>query len=595
MRYLPFLDLRGYRPEWFGRDLVASLAPIFVGVPQGLAYAIIAGLPPAVGLYAAAFPAIVGSLCRSSRHVVTGPTNALSLLVGTLVAVQAATLGASPIEIGVTLACLVGVFQLVGGLLRLDMVVDYISTPVLRGYITGAGVLIAIGQLPNLTGTARSTGNAARMLEVWVSDLHHTDPITVAFALGTVLLVVGFRRIDRRIPGALIAMAGGILAVMLFDLRQQGLRVVADIAPTPAGLPPLTIPMVDAMAALVPGAIACTVLSLVESSSVARAIAGRSGQHLDMAAEFTGQGLANLAAAFSGGYPVSGSLTRSLLIEQAGARSRLAGAISGVLMLLVLFVLGPLVDQTPIASLAGLLLVIAADLIDVPRISITIRGTGSDRVAFLATLLGTWILDLDKAIYLGVGISLVLFLRRARLLTMRELAVSEKGRFQEIEPQTGEARRSCSAIRVMNVTGPLFFAVAGELESALRLIISDRKARVLILRMRQAQGLDVTIAGALEATSRELASEGRTLLLVGLRRPALDLLQQTGIADRLGTKNLFPVEAEWFASMEAALRRALDLVGRHQCGEHCPLAEYVALQNGLRSMTPASADRTEEE
>ncbi|MGH7963564.1 MAG: SulP family inorganic anion transporter, partial [Candidatus Binatia bacterium] len=179
MRYLPFLDLRNYRLSLLGRDLLASCVVVFICVPQGVAYAIMAGLPPAAGLYAATFPAIVGSLFRSSRHVVTGPTNALSLLVGSGIALQVTNGGADAMQIGVTLALIVGTLQLLAGLLRLGVLVDYISMPVLRGYITGAGVLIAAGQLANVTATHGATGTLVHMLSAWVSDLSHTSPLAV--------------------------------------------------------------------------------------------------------------------------------------------------------------------------------------------------------------------------------------------------------------------------------------------------------------------------------------------------------------------------------------------------------------------------------
>ena len=199
--------------------------------------------------------------------------------------------------------------------------------------------------------------------------------------------------------------------------------------------------------------------------------------------------------------------------------------------------------------------------------------------------MGTWTLPLDKAIYLGVGISLVLFLRRARLLTVREMAIGEKGRFREVDLEAGEAGRSCAAIRIMNLTGPLFFAAAGELQSILDRLLDDPKLRVLILRMRQAQALDVTTASVLESTGSTLKKDGKTLLLLGMRPAALQLLEQTGIAERLGRDNLFPAQSGWFTAMEAALRRALELTGEHACGQQCPLAEYMAAQDLLRSAT----------
>ena len=418
----------------------------------------------------------------------------------------------------------------------------------------------------------------------WIADFSHTHLLTVAFAVVTLIVVVSLRRIDPRIPASIIAMATSIIVSEVFAFHERGLRLVADLAPIPAGLPPLTVPQFGRWAALLPAAVACAVLSLVESSSVARALAARSGQRLDMVAEFTGQGLANIAAAFFGGYPVSGSLARSTLNHQAGAHSRLSAAFCGLIMIVVLLFLGPAVARTPVASLAGLLLVLANDLIDRERICMTLRGTTGDRAAFLATVIGTWTLPLDKAIYLGVGISLVLFLRRARLLTAREMTIGEKGRFREIDADAGEAGRSCAAIRILNLSGPLFFAVAGELESALERFLQDPHLRVLILRLRQAQDVDVTTASILEATAKRLRSDGKTLILLGLRPPTSALLEQTRIAEQVGRENLFSAQAGWFTAMEFALRQALAITGEHSCGTHCPLAEYVAAQETLRSV-----------
>ena len=588
-RYFPFLDLRDYRLSSLRRDILASASVTFLDIPQGVAYAMIAGLPPAMGLYAATVPAIVGALFRSSHHVVTGPTNALSLLVGGAVAASTAYGGASPLEVGVTLAFMVGVMQLLAGLLRLDAVADYISQPVVRGYITGAAVLIAAGQLANVTDTKGGGGNLLMILTHWVEMLPQTKILALTFALATIIVVLTIRKLSPRVPGSLVAMLASIVISRAFQLHSHGLRLVADIAPIPAGGPPFTVPLVMHWSFLFPAAVACAVLSLVESSSVARALASRSGQRLDLAAEFSGQGFANISAAFFSGYPVSGSLSRSSLNQQAGAQSRLAAFFCGVLMIVVLLFLGPLVAQTPVASLAGLLLVLANDLVDRHQIRTILHGTRSDRAAFLVTLAGTWILSLDKAIYLGVGISIILFLQRARLLTIREMVIGEKGRFREVDLDSQEESHTCPAIRLLNLTGPLFFAVVGELENLLEPFVKNSTIRVLILRVRQAQDFDVTTASVLETIAQKLATEGRTLLLLGLRPPVLALLEQTGIAGRIGTDNLFPAQSGWFTAMEAALKRALLLTGAHECGDHCPFAEYVEDQEKLRSTATISA------
>lgn len=589
VRYLPFLDLRSYQLKSVRRDLLASASVTFLDIPQGVAYAIIAGLPPAMGLYAAAIPAIVGALFRSSRHVVTGPTNALSLLVGSAVAAQAAQHGAVPMEVGVTLALMVGLIQFFSGLLRLDAIADYISQPVLRGYITGAATLVAAGQLANAVGTKAASGNLWETLINWLATLPHTQPLAVAFTLGTLCIVLVLRRFNRRIPGALVAMTISIVVSNLFDLHTQGLRLVSDLAPIPAGFPPFTVPKVALAVGIIPAAIACAVLSLVESSSVARALASRSGQRLDLAVEFTGQGLANMTAAFCGGYPVSGSLGRSSLNQQAGAESRLSGVFCGLLMLSVLLFLGPLVAHTPVASLAGLLFVLANDLIDRERIRTIIRSTLSDRLAFLATLVGAWSLPLDKGIYFGVGISIILFLQRARLLTMREMVLGGEQRFREIEVRSQEERCSCTSIRILNLTGPLFFAVAGELDHALDPFVDDPTVRVLILRVREVQDFDVTTASVIEAAARKMAVQGRTLLILGVHPPISTLLEQTGIGNRIGQENIFPMQTGLFTAMEFALRRAQSLIGEHGCGSHCPFVEYVDAQEELRKTADVSA------
>jgi sulfate permease, SulP family len=582
-RYFPFRDLREYRLSALKRDLVASITVSFLDIPQGVAYAMIAGLPPAMGLYAAAMPAIAGALFRSSRHVVTGPTNALSLLVGSAVAAETAHSGASPMEVGVTLAFFVGVIQVFAGVLRLDALADYISQPVVRGYITGAALLIVLGQLPNIIGAPGGSGNAGHMLIFWLHNLPHTHLLPTSFALGAMLTVVGLRWVNPRLPGSILAMVASITISNFLNLHDQGLRTMVDLAPLPAGFPPFTTPTLTSWAALAPAAIACAVLSLVESSSVARALASRSRQQLDLAAEFTGQGIANLSASFFGGYPVSGSLGRSALNQQAGAESRLSAVFCGLWMILVLLFFGPIVGQTPVASLAGLLLVLAYDLIDRNHIRRILHGTMADRTAFIVTVLGTWILPLDRAIYFGVGISIVMFLRRARLLSIREMAIGEKGRFREVDPETGEATQLCTSIRILNLTGPLFFAVAGELEHTLEPFVSNPTIRVLILRLRQAQDTDITTASVIESLARKLKSEGRTLILLGLRRPTLALFNETGITESIGPANIFPAQAGWFTAMEFALRRALALTGEHDCGSHCPLAEYIAEQEALRS------------
>ncbi|MFO7567055.1 MAG: SulP family inorganic anion transporter [Enhygromyxa sp.] len=586
----------------FGPDAMAATVVLFLAIPQGLAYATIAGLPPAAGLYAAALPTIVGSLFRSSRHVVVGPTNALSLLVG------AAVIGTSahdPMEVAIALAFGVALFQLVATALRLSAIVDYISSPTVLGYITGAGLLIGIGQLHNVTATEGPSGRIWTTVGGWFEALPGADPLALGFAGGTVLTVILLRLASRRararlasgrggrasrivakLPAALVVTLLGIAVNLGFGLERLGLRVVSDLSPIPTGLPPLTWPSLGLSFELLPVAFACTVLSLVESNAVARSIAARTGDQLDARREFLGQGLANLAAALTGGYPVSGSLSRSALNERLGARTRAAGVITGLLMIVVLLALAWLLDHTPIPSLAGLLLVVAWDLVDVPRIRRTLRTSPGDGLAFLATMLGTWTLSLDQAIYLGVGVSLVKFLRKARLLTVHELVVDETGRLQEqaLGQRLAPGTSRCDEIRLLHVEGPLFFGSASELRRALDEVVASPRLQVLILRVKRATGLDLSVAEELIAIADLLHARGRHLVLVGMTPDLSEVLERSGASAVIGEDNLFPTRRRWFAALRAAIERAVELAADKHAPD-CPLARAnPALPGGALSL-----------
>jgi len=584
-RFLPFTDLSGYGRTDFGKDFVAAATLTFLAVPQSIAYAMIAGLPPAMGLYAAAVPTIVGALFRSSRHVVTGPTNALSLLVGTAAAAAATdAAGLSPESTALLLAFLVGATQLAAGVLRLGVLVDYISIPVVMGYITGAGVLIGIGQLHHLTETEGARGSLFEKVIGWAQHLDGANGYAVAVGTITLVGIVLLKRIDKRIPAPMLMLGVCTGATWFLDGSQYGLTRIADLAPIPAGLPPLTLPggegpwawNFDNTVVLLPVAFAVTVLSLVESSAVGRAISARSGQRLDLSVEFVGQGLGNLAAAFFGGYPTSGSLSRSGLNHQIGAAGRLSGVLNGVLMLVVLLVLGPVANHAPLASLAGLLFVVAYDLVDVPRIKRILKARRSDAAAFVVTVLATWVLRLDYAIYVGVVLSLFLFMRRARLLTIHQLAFDDAGRPMELrEKDPSLPQRQCSAIRMLQIEGQLFFGAAGELADALDDIIADPDVKVVWIRLRRAFGMDVTVADALQAAATRLQGQGRHLLIVGVRPEAAEVLKRTGTSDALGHEHMFEKTDTWFESSDRGLLEAVELVGEHACGQSCPIAKHL--------------------
>ena len=558
--FLPLLDLRGADLGSLGRDAGSAVALTFLAVPQSVAYAIIAGLPPAMGLYAACLPAIIGGLFRSSQHVVTGPTNALSLLVGSVLAAQA---GLDPINTAMLLALLVGGLQLVAGLLRFGVLIEYISMPVVTGYITGAGVLIGVGQLHNLTATASGSGNIFTTVGGWAVGLGAASWLAIAFGVGTAAMILGVRwlgrRLRRSLPSALIALIVATVAGMALDLD---LRRVADLTSGPVGFPPIGIPSLEGWDHLLPLAVAVAVLSLVESTALARALAAKSGQSINTSVEFSGQGLANIVAGLTGGYPTSGSLSRSALNLESGA-SRLGGVLSGVLIILALLFVGPAIEVVPIASLAGLLLIVAADLVDVPRIRQIIASRRSDATAFVATVLATWMLRLDHAIYAGVGISLFFYLRRARLLGIKRIGILATG---EITEKPAQADTSCPAMTFLQVDGQLFFGAAGELQEALDEAAADESLQILVLRMRRALHLDVTIARVLADTAKRLRDRGKRLVLVGISPRTREVLIGAGAVEDIGDANLFARSDTVFRGLQGAVVALHAELPPHDCG-----------------------------
>ncbi len=573
-----FRDLAGYGRRELARDLPAGLAVAFLAVPQGVAYALIAGIPPAMGLYAATLPALLASLLRSSRHVVAGPTNAVSLLVGSAVAIHA---DLDPATMAVTLALMVGVIQVTAGGLRLGALVDWISAPVVLGYITGAGLLIGLGQLHNVTGTVGGTGRVDQKLLTWVGGLGDADLLSIGVALGTAVVIVVLRKLNRRLPGAILAMAGAIALTMVLGLDERGLTTIADVSVIEGGLPALTLPDLSLVQVLLPTAVAVAVLSMVESSSVARDIASRSGQRLALSSEFLGEGVANLSAAFLGAYPVTGSLSRSALNEREGAATRASGMMAAVVVMGGVVLAGPLLNFTPIASLAGLLLVVAVGLVHTDHIRRVMRSHLADKLSFVVTVAGCMTLHLDQAIYLGVGISLVSYLRQARLVRFRDLVVDGSGRLREVSPRgrriedgsfVSDAVQYCAHVHVLNVQGSLFFGAAGELQAALDEVMATR-ATVLVLRLKRARHLDVTISDVLVAASRQLSAEGRHLMIVGLTSSAHRYLDEVGTLDELGRDKVFARSRDhWFAALEEAVQHALELAGQPES----PYADWLA-------------------
>ena len=551
--------LKGYRREDFLADVRASLPVAAVALPQSMAFAMLAGFPPAYGAWTAIVAGLVASCFGSSRQLVTCLNNAVCMLVASLFAVLARQhVGEfDPAAAIVVFALLVGLFEIGMGLVGMGELARFISGSVLQGFMLGTALLIALHELGPLLGLHTQGAEPLLLIENLIRHLPDARPAAVAVGLGTMLLMVVVPRLNRHVPGAFVALLGAALVVWL-------LRIPADQLPmaqaVPAVLPSLATPNVslDLFRDLVPAAMAAAILGAVEALVISGALATKTGQDVDSRWQLVGQGLANMGCGLLRGLPCSSSFTRSFLNLQEGARTQLAAMFAALWILFVVLLLGPLVQHVPQACLAGVLIVLAWRLPDWRRIKTMLRATPSDRAALLITFAATLVVRLDTALYVGVFVSLALFLRKAQTPHLVEYALGPTRRMRQIE-RPGE--RTHPAICMLHVEGDLFFAAAEAFEKEVRRVAHDPALKVIVLRMRNARNLDATSALTLGNLASWLRARGQRLLVSGVSGDADRILERSGVIDVIGRENVFFSDKSILTSTRDALLAAQRLVG----------------------------------
>ncbi|MGD8916226.1 MAG: SulP family inorganic anion transporter [Syntrophobacterales bacterium] len=565
--FFPFFSwIRGYGGRYFKADLGAGLTVAVVAVPQCMAYALIAGLPVQYGLYAAIVPAIIGSLWGSSAQLVTGPTTAISLVVlSTLI--QLAQPGSDHyLQLAFFLALMVGLIQIAMGLARLGSLLNFVSHSVILGFTAGAAVLIGFKQIPNLLGlNLEKTSIFVESLAQIASHIHETHIITFALGLGTVAVIVALRTVRSSWPGTLIALVviGGLVG--LFKLDAHGVAVVGAI---PQSLPPFHFPDIHGLeievdiADLAPGALAIAILGLMEAVSIAKSIAGQTHQRLNVNQEFIGQGLANMAASLFSGYPGSGSFTRSAVNFRSGGKTPMSGVLSGVAVAGVVLLAAPLASKLPVAALAGVLMVVAYDMIRKEDIKRAILATRGDAAVLVVTFLSTLFLHLEFAIYVGVLLSIGL-----------HLAETSHPRIHSVVPDLGTGKmvgsargKICCQMDMVTVEGAVFFgSVTFVLEDLQRRLKNHPHMANLLIRLHQANILDASGIHVLEILLEEVRERGGGLYFAGVKPRIFQVFKNSGLLREVG-------ESHFRTATGAAIRQAMR---ESFCPSICATCEYM--------------------
>jgi SulP family sulfate permease len=573
--------LRTYRLAYLRPDFVAGLTTALFTIPQSLAYALIAGFPPAAGLSTAVAASILGAAFGSSEFVIDGPTNAISVMVAANAALFAAH--GDPVQSIILLTLMVGAIQLLAGLLRAGSLARFVSEPVLTGFTAGAGLYIVINQLPSFLGIGKATIPTA----VWgltlpraaIFDLLRLSfvlPATAPTALGvgalTFLTIRATQLLDKRLgqrlPATFIAvmLATGVVAFLGLDVGTGAhrVRVVRDIEPLTRALPHLRLPRIDlgAMRNLVVAAVSIAAMGAVESIAISKVLAARARHPFEANRQLFGEGMANLGAALVGGFASAGSFSRTAVNHEAGAVTRISAALSGILALLIVVALAPVANMIPIAALAGTLVHVGLKLVDVGRLRAMFSTTPGDRAVLVVTFLGVLLVEhLETALIIGIWLSLYFALRRAEGFKMRRMTFDAEGALREVPDGIPE---DSSEITVLNLQGELFFAAADEVQAGLLKLFTGTRTRFIVLRLQEAYNMDATAAIALSNVAVEARSRGGRLLLCGVRPGMLGTLERSRVIDIIGRDAIFPHEREMLASTRRATEFASGLAARER-------------------------------
>ena len=550
-KFLPVLDWgRTYNTTSLTNDMVAAVIVTIMLIPQSLAYALLAGLPAEMGIYASIAPIILYAIFGTSRALAVGPVAVVSLMTAAAVGKIADQGSADYIVAAITLAFLSGGFLVLMGIFRLGFLANFLSHPVIAGFITASGIIIAASQLKHIFGIKAEGETLLHLVPSLLENLGSTNWITLIIGAGTSAFLFWVRKNLKPLlarmgfkprPADLLAKTGPVLAIVVtillawgLDLKSAGVAVVGDV---PQGLPPLTLPSfsLDLWGSLIGSAILISVIGFVESISVAQTLAAKKRQRIDPDQELIGLGAANLGASLTGGFPVTGGFSRSVVNFDAGADTPAAGAYTAVGLGLASLLLTPLIFFLPKATLAATIIVAVLSLVDFSILKKTWVYSKADFIAVLATIVLTLVLGVEVGVMAGVVISIFIHLyksSRPHMAVVGQVPGSEH--FRNILRHKVITHEHILTVRVDE---SLFFANARYLEDAIYDMVARKPAvRHVILMCSAVNAIDMSALESLEAINERLKGLGVKFHLSEVKGPVMDRLKRTNFISHLGGK-----------------------------------------------------------
>jgi SulP family sulfate permease len=538
--FLPILTwLQGYDRSWLRWDLVAALTVWALFVPEGMAYATLAGVPPEAGLYAAPLAAIAYAVFGTSRHITVGPSSTVAIMSALMVAPLAASDPERFIALSAMLAILLGVLLVISGLLRFGVLVDFMSSPVLTGFIIGLALTIVLGQLDKLLGY--SVENAGFFRELWyfIKDLSTAHLPTVVVGFSCLILLFALHKFIPKMLAALTVMVLSIAVSSFFNLESFGVQVVGYI---PAGLPPLGLPSglrFQDLILLIPGAAGIALVAFSESIAIARSYATRHGYEVNANQEIIGLGFANLGAGLSQGFVVDASMSRSSAADQAGVKSQMSSIIFAGMVLITIVALTPLFRSLPEATLGAIVIHAVWHIIDFSKLSRLYKIRNDDFWAAAVALIGVLVLGILPGLLLAVFISLLLLLYRIKTPSTVVLGrVPGKDVFRNIK-NYAEAE-TYPGLLILRFDGILFFANASNFrETVLSFVDNDPKIKVILMDCESITDIDTTALEMLEKLNDELSRHGIDLRFSRMKIQLRDFLCRNGVDKSIRPEQFF--------------------------------------------------------
>lgn len=541
-KYIPAMDwLANYNNNFLKSDLAAGLTVGVMLIPQGMAYAMIAGLPPIYGLYAATIPLIIYALLGTSRQLAVGPVAMVSLLTATGIGAIADGGTEMYILLAITLALFVGLIQFFLGIFRLGFLVNFLSHPVISGFTSAAALIIGLSQLKHLLGVPiPRSHHVHEIIGNAISQFSAINWITFAIGVGGILLIKGLKKWNKAIPSQLVAVVFGILIIWGFGLTTQGVQILGEV---PDGLPVFTMPSLDIghWQALLPIALTIALVSFMESIAVAKAIQSKHKNYKVIPnQELIALGAANIGGSFFQSYPVTGGFSRTAVNDQAGAKTGMAAIFSAILIILTLLFLTPLFHYLPNAILASVIMVAVFGLIDYKAAFHLWKSDRTDFWMLMITFLATLTLGIELGIGVGVILSLAMVIFQSTRPHVAILGQVPKTHFYRNVERFPNIKERVDVL-ILRFDGQLYFANVNYFKETIEEQISRKGAqlKVLILPANTMYDLDSSAVHALEEVIEDCKKRGIILYFSGVRGPVRDAMNRSHLIEKIGEQNFF--------------------------------------------------------